>query len=209
MVPKIEFRYSFIYQEEIHLPKIKNYNREIWEKEVNALILKIKKEWAKLSKHVLKYMEKITKLKWKEDKIICYVIKLSEFGPISDPLTIPINLKYKKNIFTLNVDRFIDVFVHELIHNLFIQNENKIDRYFEELINKKYKSLPWNTKIHIPVHAIHKKIFDKFFGEQRLKKEIKACSYYPEYRKAWEIVLEEGENKIIKKLKQSIISNNK
>ncbi len=209
MIPKIEFRYSFIYQEEVHLPKIKNYYREKWEKEVNRFILDVKKEWIKISKSVLMYMQEITGLKWKESKVICYVIKLSEFGPISDPLTIPINLKYKRNIFTLSVDRFIDMLVHELIHNLFIQNENKVDKYFEELLNKKYKNLSWNTKIHIPVHAIHKKIFDKFFGQQRLKKEIEACSYYPEYKKAWEIVLEEGEDEIIKNLKQSVISNNK
>ncbi len=198
MIPKIEFRYSYIYQEEVHLPKIKNYNRKKWEKEVDRFLLQVEKEWVKTSKSILKYMQDITGLKWKENKIICYVINLSESGPISDPLTIPIKLKYKKDIFTLTVDRFIDMLIHELIHNLFIQNENKIDNYFGELINKKYKNMSWNTKIHIPVHAIHKKIFDKFFEEGRLKKEIEACSYYPEYKKAWEIVLEEGEDEIIK-----------
>jgi DNA-binding ferritin-like protein (Dps family) len=209
MIPKIEFRYSFIYQEEIHLPKIKKYDRRKWKKEADKFVLEVKKEWNKISNSVLNYMQKITGLEWKEKKIICYVIKLSESGPISDPLTIPIKLKYKKDIFTLSRDRFIDMLIHELIHNIFIQNENKINNYFEELINKKYKNLSWNTKIHIPVHAIHKKIFDEFFGQQRLKEEIEACSYYPEYKKAWEIVFEEGEDKIIKNLKQFIISNNK
>lgn len=202
MIPKIEFRGSFIYQEEIHLPKKEEYDRDKWEKYVKGFIVKIKKEWDKNGDDILRYMEQISGLKWKENKIICYVIKMSEFGPISDPLTIPIQLRFKKEIFTLTIERFFDMLTHELIHNLFIQNEDKLDRYFDNLINKKYKNLSQNTAIHVPVHAIHKEIFDKFFEKRRFEDEIEACSYYPEYKKAWDIVLNEGNEKIIEDLRK-------
>jgi len=205
MIPKIEFRWSFIYQEEIHLLKNEKYNRDVWEKYVESFIHKLKKEWNKNGYDILKYMEQITGLKWKENKIICYVIKMSEFGPISDPLTIPIQLKHKKNIFTLTTKRFFDILIHELIHNLFIQNKDKLSKYFDSLINKKYKNLSWNIAIHVPVHAIHKEIFDKFFEKRRFKEEIEACSYYPEYKKAWDLVISEGSKKIIEDLRKSLI----
>jgi len=96
MVPKIEFRWSLIYQEEIHPLKNEKYSRDAWEKYVESFIRKLKKEWNKNGCNILKYMEQIIGLKWKENKIICYVIKMNEFGPISDPLTIPIQLKHKK-----------------------------------------------------------------------------------------------------------------
>ena len=205
MIPEIEFRWSFIYQEEIHLPERESYNRNTWEKYVNVFVLKLKKEWNENGYGILEYMEQITGLKWKENKIICYIIKMSEFGPISDPLTIPVQLKHKKDIFTLTIERFFDMLTHELIHNLFIQNEDRLNKYFYSLINKKYKNLSWNIAIHIPVHAIHKEIFDKFFEKKRFKEEIKACSYYPEYKKAWDITLEDGSKKIIEDLRKSLI----
>jgi hypothetical protein len=208
MVPKIEFRWSFIYQEEIHLTEKEDYNRDVWEKYVNNFIFKLKKEWNKNGHNILEYMEQITGLKWKEDKIVCYIIKMSEFGPISDPLTIPIQLKHKKDIFTLTIERFFDILAHELIHNLFIQNEGRLNKYFDSLINKKYKNLSWNIAIHVPVHAIHKEIFDKFFEKKRFKEEMEACSYYPEYKKAWDIVIKEGSKQIIEELKKSLIVNN-
>lgn len=209
MIPKIEFRYSFIYQEEIHLVKIKEYKRELWEKKINKFISRVEKKWRKIEKPILKYIEKITKLKWKENKIICYVINLSKYGPISDPLTIPISVMYKRKILSLNVDRFIDMLIHELIHNFFIQNDKESDKYFDYLLNKKYKNFSENTKIHVIVHAIHKKIFDKFFGKKRLMKEIGACSSYPDYKKAWEIVLNEGANRILKEFRKFILTYNK
>lgn len=208
MVPEIEFRWSFIYQEEIHLSEEEDYDRGKWGKSVNSFISKLKHELESKGKDILKYMENITGLNWNEKKIICYVIKMSRFGPISDPLTIPIQLKHGKDVFILTIERFFDMLIHELIHNLFIQNKDKLDNHFDSLINKRYKNLSWNCAIHVPVHAIHKEIFDEFFEKRRFEGEIEACSYYPDYKNAWDIVLKEGSKKIIGKLRKSLIRNN-
>lgn len=210
MIPKINFKWSFIYQEEIHLPNLPKsvkYKREVSEKYVKDFIEKVSSQWGKFGNKILSFMEEITDLKWKKSEIDCYVIEVSQFGPISDPLTIPINLFYNGQISSLNVNRFIDMLTHELIHNLFVQNEDKLmDDYFDYLI-KKYKGVGGNAAIHVPVHAIHKEIFMKFFDNKRLQDEVYACSYYPEYKKAWDIVMRRESKEIIKTMKKFLISS--
>ena len=201
-IPKVEFRWSFIYEEKFHAPFVKGiiFNRESYRTYVERYIERVKQKWQPISSEVLGFMAKISNLKWKAKTIPCYIVKISTIGPISDPLTIPIQLKVGKKVFRLTTDRFIDILIHELIHNLFIQNET-IDRYFDYLINKKYRKEGWNVAIHVPIHAIHQEIFLKFFDKKRLDREKKICENYPDYKRAWEIVEKEGSKEIIKELK--------
>jgi len=111
-------------------------------------------------------------------------------------------LKTGKRTFTLTYDDFIDILVHELIHNLFIQNE-KSNKYFEYLA-KMYKRENWNTIVHIPVHAIHKEIYLYFFNRERLEREKQICKRYRDYKRAWEIVEKEGSKKIIEELRNIV-----
>ena len=201
MIPKINFVWSFIYQEEIHLVKDLEYDRLKSESRVSNFIKEVETEGGSVGKKTLYYMEEITGLKWKKPEINCYVLDISLFGPISDPLTIPISLWDGDQVHSLSVNRFVDMLIHELIHNLFIQNESKsLDKFFVYLINK-YKNE--NVAIHVPVHAIHKEIFLKIFGVNRLKEEIKMCDYYPEYKESWEIVNKDGSNNIINLMKEA------
>ena len=204
MIPKINFIYSDIYQEVYHLPKNYKYNFKIDEKFVESYINFISKEWKKYGSKILKYIQKITNLKFKRKEIDCFVIKISKYVPISHPLTIPIQGTDGQNILTLTKEQFFDMLVHELIHNLFIDNEKKTKKYFNYIIKKKYRRYSWNTSIHVPLHAIHKEIFLKFFDENRLKKEIYFASFFPEYKRAWEIVLEEGSKNIIKEFRKRV-----
>ena len=124
--------------------------------------------------------------------------------PISDPLTIPIQFESGNEILSLTPERFIDMMIHELIHNLFIQNNKEMGDYFK-FISKKYEKEEFDTSIHLLLHAIHKKIFEKYFEKARLKEEIKMNSFYPNYKRSWEIVNEQGEDFIIKEFKDYII----
>lgn len=205
VIPKINFVWSSIYQEEIHLPKDVKYNGEKTSKDINKFIRKLSKEWKRVGNPLLKYMKKLTGLKWNRREINCYVVYLSKYRPFSDPLTVPIKIKSGNKIHNLTFNRFVDILIHELIHNLFIQNDNKkLYNYFDYIINNKYKEFKWNVAIHVPVHAIHKEIFLKFFNKKRLEKEIYSCSNYPEYKQAWDIVMEEGSKKIIKGLRSNL-----
>jgi len=200
--PKIEFRNSWIYNKRYrNSPGIKKYLKEhnLQYPSMNKIydyIDDITPRWKKVEKKVLTELSKITGLKWKDDKIICYVIG---YGiPFSDPLTMR---TYEDK------DYFIDTLIHELIHQLFTQKGNmeKAKKSWDH-IWKKYKSESKVTKIHIPLHAVHAKIYLKFFGEKRLKKdldymkEIKAKDYV----KSWNIVIKEGHEKIIGELKKRL-----
>jgi hypothetical protein len=200
-IPRIVFKYSWIYDQ-----KFKEWNKIYERNKKNKIkypsptqILKyleeVKSIWKKYEKKILKELSRVSGLKWKEDKISCYVI--GRFRPFSDPLTIPIYKKYP--------DYFIDVLVHELIHQLFTQKGNlrkseKAWKYFE----KRFKNESWNTRIHIPLHAIHYHIYLKFFNENKLKRDIKISKNYPEYKRSWEIVQKIGYEKILKEFSKRI-----
>jgi len=152
-------------------------------------IKKVETMWQRDERKILSELSKITSLKWSDKKIYCYVVKDSI--PFSDPLTIPIYKKYP--------DYFIDVLIHELIHRLFTEsmNLNKSKKAWNYIF-KKYKKQPYNTKIHIPLHAIHAYIFLKFYNKRRLKREIDWISYLSDYKKSWQIVQKEGYKNIIR-----------
>ena len=103
MVPKVVFRYSFIYEEVLFAPNIKGikYNRDRYFVYVNNYIKNLNEKWSKLNDKILSYMSKITGLKWKSKFIPCYLIKLGHVHAFSSPLTIPINIKFgnPSNIF--------------------------------------------------------------------------------------------------------------
>ncbi|MBU3964854.1 hypothetical protein KJ695_04240 [Patescibacteria group bacterium] len=192
MTPKIIFKYSWIY--DMHWKGIYKGKSEKYPtaKQIQNYIGKVEKLWRKDENKVLSELSKISGLKWKKKSICCYVV--GRCRPFSDPLTLGV---YNK------ADYFVDVLTHELIHQLFVQNENrneKVWKYFHE----KYKSESFNARIHIPVHAIHQHIFLKFFGQKRLKREIKIMSKFPNYKKAWDIVEKEGYENIIKEFKKRV-----
>ncbi|PIN95618.1 hypothetical protein COU56_01035, partial [Candidatus Pacearchaeota archaeon CG10_big_fil_rev_8_21_14_0_10_31_9] len=192
MKPKVEFRFSEIYDSLFK----ENYSYEKeWGKYPNAseiknYIKKIEIKWKEIGNLILKEISDISGLTWQEDKIICYVI--GKTIPFSDPLTVP--------VYEDEADYIIDVITHELIHQIFIQNEGKLKNYWE-YIGKKYSKENPVTKIHIILHAIHKTIYLKLFDEARLKRDIEWISDIEEYKRSWEIVKKEGHKNIIKEFK--------
>lgn len=196
-VPKIIFRYSWIY-DEIWKEGKKKYRKKIQEypspKQILNYIEKVEKLWRSDEKKILSELSKITRLKWKSDYIYCYIV--GRCRPFSDPLTIPV---YKK------LDYFIDVLIHELIHQLFIQDGNleKAKKAWN-YIDRKYKKESRKTKNHILLHAIHSHIYLKFFNEKRLKRDIGTISFLPDYKKSWEIVQKEGYENIIQEFVKRI-----
>ena len=157
----------------------------------------------KKEEKIFSYLEEVSGLNWQKEEIPVYLIKISSIMPLSDPLTIPIQFEFDDKVFTLTPERFIDMLIHELIHNLLIQNNGRVESYFEFILNK-YKEEDFNTAIHLIVHAIHKKIFLEFFNKERLKEEIEASSFYPAYKKSWEIVNEKREDFIIKEFRDYV-----
>lgn len=201
MMPKIIFRYSGIYDEHwkqiaIHNPYFKQIRKSKYpsSKEILAYVKSIKILWKKYEKPLLKELSKISKLKWKSKRIICYIVGFCR--PFSEPLTIPI---YPKN-----KEFFIDVLTHELIHQNFIQlgNNKKSAKAWRYFFNK-YKKESFTTIIHIPLHAIHYNIYKKLFKEERIKIDVQTSQQRIDYKKSWDIVLKEPE-KILEEWRKRI-----
>jgi len=198
MNPKIIFKYSRIYDEhwkglgKFYGVKDVKYPSE---QEIGSYIKKAEKGWRRYEAKILTELSKIIGLKWEEKAITCYVV--GRCIPISDPLTLKI---YD------DLSRFIDVLTHELIHQLLASqdaNLNKSKKAWDHLY-KEYKNESFMTVVHVPVHALHKHILMKFFGEKRLKNEIESLMMFPDYKKSWDIVEKEGYANIIKEFNDRI-----
>ena len=185
--PKIIFKYSWIYdqtwKEGWLMKKVKNYPSE---RKILNYIKKVEKLWRKDEKKVLKELSKVSHLKWKAKSIDCYIV--GRCRSFSWPLTV--------RIFDKDLDHFIDVLIHELIHNLFIQNFKELSN-IRQYLGSKYKKETKTTNVHIIVHAFHSHIYLKFYNEKRLKKDIKFISRFSDYKKSWEIVQKEDYQNII------------
>ena len=188
MIPKIEFVYSSIYDSMWPKPK-----KKLSENIIDNYLNSIEKIWKKEGGKILSEISKISGLKWKEEKIKCYL--LSGGRCFSYPLTIT----YFKD-----KNRFIDILTHELIHQIQIQyaDWDKWKFYFFKNYGK-YNQESLLTKGHIFLNAVHYKILKKLYGKKRLNLNIKRHDKWADYKRAWEIVKEEGYENIIKNFKDS------
>lgn len=203
MIPKIEFRYSSIYDEfnkkylETYYKAYKKPKTKILlkkypsQKKLENYIKKIKPLWKNKEKKILTEIAKITGLKWREKKIRVYLV--GKCIPFSDPLTMP---PYKDK------DEFIDTLTHELIHQIQMQADDKLWKKWWAYIKQNYGKELRKTKSHILLHAVHWEIYLRLFNKRHLEENIKKSSRNEPYRKAWEIVQKEGHENIIKKFKE-------
>jgi hypothetical protein len=198
--PKIELRYSGVYDEKYrnngsvqsHLAKIDEAYPT--PDQVVAYKKSVEKDWKKEGTKILNQISKLTRLTWKEEKIVCYVIGFGR--PFSDPLTLPIYKKSKR--------KFIDTLTHELIHQIQEQNSLKTEKWLKECL-KEYGREDILTINQILTLAVHWKIFEKLYSKAALRNEMKRYENSPSYRRAWEIVKEETPDKILKSFYKTIL----
>ena len=192
MIPKIVFRYSENYDEIVKKSLALELNEDYPSpSEIREYLEEVKVLWEKEEKRILEKISEIINLDWIWNKINCYVV--GKGRNFSFPLTL--------TIWTEKTD-FIDVLTHELIHRLEFQHQIHRNKWLKYL-NEKYKKENDKTKKHILVFAIHKKIYLNFFNKERLNRNIKRNENMPEYKRAWEIVEQEGHENIIKEFRKS------
>ena len=198
MIPKIEFRYSSIYDEKYKnneriIESLKKENRQFpSEKEISDYIKKIEIIWKKEGSKVLKEISNEYGLKWTENKVICYIVGIGK--PFSDPLTI---MMYD------DVKRFIYILSHELIHQITIQNKGNYNlKKWSEYIEKRYSKEKIITLRHILLHAVHYKIYLVLNKKEIFDKNINLDIERLDYKRSWQIVQEEGYKNIIKKFRE-------
>lgn len=184
MLPHIQFRYSTVYDDIFKRSFIEEKEKYPGKEDIEKFMGIVEGLWIKQEKNILQTLAEITHLLWEEEQIICYVVGRTR--ALSDPLTIP---AYKGN-----EDYAIDVITHELIHCIFTQPGNyKVMLPFWDLLEKKYKALPYNAWLHIPVEAVHARLYKKLFDDERMKRDTDFLSLMPDYKIAWEIAVQEGD----------------
>jgi len=189
--PELWIDYSYIYDQMIHEWQGKKYDFSSINKSIEYRS-KLQKEWDKIERKVFDTMSEVSGLKWQKSIIDCYLVKRSI--PFSSPLTIPI---YRKDVDKeMNIQRQIEIVIHELVHNITgVQNYDKL----KKIEYKKYGKLSVVTRIHILTHAILKLVMLELYGKKQTEEHIRTYDDSPDYVKAWEIVEKEGAKEIIKK----------
>ena len=190
---RVAFRYSPIYDEQCRaafelLPKHARPYPDT--KTTTAFMRRLEKEWRKNEHAVFASIQQFSGIKWTVKEHICYVVGSGD--PFSDPLTMPVFAPQAP------IDYASDVLCHELIHRNLI--ESSFEAKWKKVLAKLKKRYPKDTEnafIHVLVHAIHEHIFLSLFSEERLKRDRRIMSAYPDYRRAWEIVEKVGAKKIL------------
>lgn len=198
-IPVVQFKYSWVYD-----LNCKDWSRDgeaeqedyPTSEEVQSYLQEVKKQWADKEVEILQELSKISGLPWHDAGIPCYIV--GSIIPFSDPLTIP--------VYATAPDYGVDVLVHELIHQLFTQGDN-LERASEawKYIDQTYSEESNITRIHIPLHAIHAHIYHTFFSEGRLNRDVEWISFVPDYKRSWDVVMEEGYQKILKNFCDNIV----
>ena len=198
MTPRIEITYSGIYDIVLlKSKKIKYNHKRLVEGERFAK--KLQKVWDKYSEQILSHMSKVTGLKWQKNYIECFVTFNAPY-PFFHPLTIYVGNRTEPAIMTI---------VHELSHTLLWGNKNKVKWPESNIgIYRTYQRENYNTKLHFSVHAIVTLVINKVFGRNsekylRWERWWRREPNHPmanEYKRSWEIVREEGPEKVIKEL---------
>jgi len=194
-LPKIVFRYSRVYNSYFkNNPQILKYlndNKKSYPEvnEITGFLKTIEKKWEKIGPKILSEISTISNLEWKDIKVNCYIVGYCR--PFSDPLTIKI---YD------NLDDFFIVLIHELIHQIQIQNKLLYKNWIKYLL-KNYSNKSKLTRGHIFLYSVFSKIIINNFGKDKLGR-YRGKINRPEYREAFEIVDKEGIDNIINKFKK-------
>lgn len=204
-VPKVNLRYSWIYDQHwrmVYQTDEPRHNKRYpypTQKRIKKYLQALQFEWRKHEKKLLTEMCRVTGLPWKVEQIPCYMV--GRCIPFSDPLTLPV---YR------TINGAVDTLTHELIHCLFQQPgaPRLMQKYWNQ-VDRIYSKDSSNAQGHILVHAVHQHLFLKYFSEARLHADQEVLKHLPDYRRAWEIVEQEGYKKIIAELRKKVKIKNR
>ncbi len=201
--PEIRINYSWLLRSDVS-EKIAKFSK--WKLESDEQFEKwaenYRKAWAEKEETILTAMQEITGLEFYLPVID--ITAAPSIIPKSQPLIIG---------FRDTPETVVETITHELSHTLLCDNKT-ISIYGENrdfMLGSEWQKLfgmkdDFNALVHIPVHAICKKVFENYLGDKeyvaRDRKLMKKFGATP-YLKSWDYVEKEGADAIIEKLKKS------
>ena len=154
---KLNFTYSEVYDEILSAMSEESYN-ENQALELKQEIQKLNDFWNKKGSKFISTIENSSKLKFSKD-IDCYIVKNLPYIAFSNPLTV----KADKNINRTNI-----TLVHELIHDLFVQNQEQF-----WILEEKFPNESHDFKVHLPVLLVQRRVLEALYGKKYTEKVIK------------------------------------
>lgn len=188
MIPRITFRYSWIYDKHAREgARSRQVKRIASIGTVQRFRERLERAWRSHERDVLHAIARATGLPWGEREIMVYVQSCGM--NFSDPLTI----RYHRSLI-----EGVDVLTHELIHRnaSYSSRQRASDRAWRVMM-RRYRGEAEIARIHVPILAVHAFVFRSCFTEARLQEEIRRAQPWEDYRRAWKIVQEEGAEEIL------------
>lgn len=195
-IPSVILRYSPIFdswcsnQTEI----------EITEAETDRLIAifpNLQAAWDKTGPTLLAKTVSIVKKSFYQKEMIGTIFLCKKTPSMSMPLLINANWFVKDS--PQPTDLVVDIIYHELIHTFLDDNFRNI---FSSPLLTQYKNEGDGVLAHLHLMAIQKKVYLELGLKDRIDKVIQfdSESYKGAYKRAWEIVNLEGENRFVEEL---------
>lgn len=177
--PKIIFEYSPVYDRQWSLSLNKKFDVESSKKRFGSFIDNFQKYLTKNKQIIfLQLIERYSGLKWKYDIIWVYFINNLNIAGFSVPLTVKISDDYLDVCSTL---------IHEAIHNILIQNDDKVKPVIEHL-NQLFPNEDKKAILHIIVNSIERKVFSEVFGKNKYMLIFEKTRNYKGLKRAYEIL---------------------
>lgn len=161
--------------------------------EYNEIAQKYSKWWTPYNDNVLNGICEILGLEFRQNIIDVNVAPW--FNPISDPMVIGPAFESQ--------DKLVNTVTHEMIHRLITDNTS-ID-YDYDLVSDWKKIFGdehhWNTLVHIPVHAVMKKLYlDTLNRVDLFELDMEQVKNHKAYSDAWKYVNENNYDEIVDSL---------
>lgn len=194
-IPDIRIRYAWLLAGEASVVMHEKYGGEeplAPHEHFQGVAEKYRVWWAPHSDKIIHGMCDILDLEFRQKSIDVYVAPW--FNPISDPLVVGPAFYTE--------DTFVNTLTHELIHRLLTDNTAMPFGYnsipdWERLFGENHTQ---STLVHIPVHAVMKKLYLEEVGRPDLfELDMRVTENNPPYADAWKYVNENGYSEIIAK----------
>lgn len=184
-----------------HLHELWGENKHLaGDEDMQNIIKAYRREWSKFEDKILNGLWQILSVTYRKNIIDVYIAPW--FYAFSDPLVIGV---------TLTPNEFVDVLTHELIHVLLTDNNkvsiDSLESPIGDSWSKLFGKMPFDQLVHIPVHAIHKKLYLEVLNDKsRLERDIEKVTKNKavEYIEAWNYVNSHDYNEIIDSVKQAM-----
>lgn len=163
-----------------------------------AIFPDLQAEWDKIGPTLLAKTESIIKKSFFQTEMVGTVFLCKKTPSMSMPLLINANWFVKDT--PQPTDLVVDIIYHELIHTYLVDN---FPNLFSSPLLIKYQNEGTGVLAHLHLMAIQKKVYLELGLKDRIDGVIKfdSESYKGAYKRAWEIVNLEGEDKFVEELK--------